>query len=122
MTPKELKQLAEFAAEFLGADEDSDSPKVFVGKSNYIIAVTEYNLFNRPLTAPILMHLGKREMEKRLWEWNSSYDLSGFQSGEKIHGCYCFGILTAPKCTIHNTQDENEFIAFWSAVMEAVNG
>jgi len=108
----DTKKLAEFAAEFLDG---------YIKKYRTILVIGGYvddedMVFHHPMAPAILAHLAKREMEKRLWEWNSSYDLSGFQPGEKIHGQYCFGILTAPKCTVHSEQDENEYIALWSAI------
>jgi len=108
----DLKQLAEWSAEFLGWKHAYAPPM----KSKYFEMNLEYdwkdtavdNFFHDPMMAPYSMSLGKREMEKRgvpygsFWNGRHYMFRISVEAGEKHHF------------------DESEFIAFWTAVREAL--
>ena len=78
--------------------------------------------FNRDETAPILMHLGKREMEKRGYYCLYSSDIEG-RTMELIqkYGFLEVDLSQTDGITQHKQcVDPNEYIAFWSAVMEGL--
>ena len=118
MTPKETKELAEKAAEFL----KSHCALIYGGylqiSINHHTAKYLYPskptldayFFLNPHTAPILMHLAQVEMEKRGFKWESS---------KFIFYTWCF--IKVDDGIRYKSQDaDNKFIAFWSAVMGAV--
>ena len=139
MTPEEkLKQLAEFAAEFLGAK--NNKLKVIDSGMNcqvyevHSIVISEYDLFYSCIYAPILMHLGKREMEKRDYiyqhevekrKWihqkKKQYRFVHYWKFTKVEN---FNRNGGFSCVVKDgygaCMRENEFIAFWSALLEAV--
>ena len=113
----ELKDLAECSAEFLGLKKHlnvKNAWKFQVLQENLTLYLFDFFDDSMPV-APILMHLGKREMEKRfgdVWEcssWNTTkgriYEYEISNDGKEYKG-----------------RDLNEFIAFWSAVHEAMKG
>ena len=107
MTPEEkLKRLAESAAEFLKLPESNHEHTrwiVDVGfKPDWHIS--EKSFFEGHFFAPILMHLGKREAEKQDIYWEGRAGVN-----EYAYNCMAGQII-----------NENEFIAFWSALLEAV--
>ena len=124
MTNPTDKQLAEFAAEFVGLTpgymaeikvwdfpRDNYGPTGPIGDIIYDTALVR-EFFNEAETAPILMHLGKREMERREFNWDSY---------SRSNGYFCsFTKGTFGNQISGNYLDDNEFIAFWSAVREAV--
>ena len=119
MTPTELKDLAEWSAEFLGFDrlQNSGEWKFEFRNVNYLL--NEKDFYDEKGFAPILMHLGKREMEKRglsiqYTKWSLSF-------GEKGH-TYTFFMEDSTHCVAGSVSHENKFIAFWSAVYEAMKG
>ncbi|KKL07272.1 hypothetical protein LCGC14_2587680 [marine sediment metagenome] len=122
MTPNKQKQLAESAAEFLGAK--NNKLKVIDSGMNcqvyevHSIVISEYNLFYSCIYAPILMHLGKREMEKREFEWELA--TIWIKPGIRGYQCEVYGFEKNNYSTEGVCSHENEFIAFWSAVREAV--
>jgi len=97
----DLKQLTEWSRKFL-ADNTC-----------YVLSsdMAESCLFHKWHIAPVLMQLGKREMEKRGFEWciSSVDDLYQAEIGPKG----TFKIAA-------KVEHENEYIAFWSAVMQAI--
>ena len=112
----DTKQLAEFAAEFIGYEQLTyvDS---FVTKGTIVIDINESTLFYKELTSPILAHLAKREMEKRGFWWHSSW----FSNG-KVYSIF-FSKLTSARpggWRELEVEHENEYIALWSAIKEAL--
>jgi len=117
----DTKQLAEFAAEFLGWDKEGGRWTIppFCLKVGLYLADDPHAkyLFEHPETAPILAHLAKREMEKRGFWWHSSW----FSNG-KVYSIF-FSKLTSAKpggWRELEVEHENEYIALWSAIQEAV--
>jgi len=104
MNPTELKELAEWSAEFLGLLKIEDADGWELPWNNHEWLIVPNNFFGGPF-APILMDLGKREMEKR--EMNMDYC---FRKGTHSVSFMCGPV----------THDTNEYIAFWSAVMQAI--
>ncbi len=123
-SPKELKELAEFAAEFLGFEKETNHEvnrdywhkEKWIGEPLVDRWLDDY-FFIAQKTAPILMHLGKREMEKRGFDWIGSRN---YHSRPKNHDYfYEFAETHSPKCG-EGSHPDNEFIAFWMAVRGAV--
>ena len=128
MNQEQLKDLAEWSAEFLGFEVrggvTGDSfycREVMEGGHSYDTSI----ILDSPKFAAYFMHLGKREMEKREWLLES-INLRGFdkidldgdiaEKGKyKYH--YKFFKGTAEAGIKYN---ENEYIAFWTAVREAL--
>ena len=110
MTPSEQKDLATWAAEFLGGKLEVERVHA---KNIYTDEMLAYVLFERTWTSPILMHLAKREMEKQGFNHTVSCT-----SGE--YTVFIHPPTDSDKIT--HIENENEFIAFWSAVREAVEG
>lgn len=121
----DTKKLAEFGAEFLGWEKGCDS---FFTPS-YLHIVLDKRLskeayvsrFFSGLTAPILAHLGKREMEKRGFDNNEQWFIEDqkLYSWEFIHRDRKRKKKIAGKYPIPVSgyaQDENEYIALWSAI------
>jgi len=127
MTKAELKKLAEFAAEFLGHRRDYDHWNYKLMGHNwhphkdFLVEFT----FSDPRTAPLISHLGKREMEKRGFEIRvdeiNSYELDGVLLPRKTR-------IYIRRDNHQDSQrldwelaefyedDENNFIALWSAI------
>ena len=120
------KELAEKAAEFLGAEHtNTHIYKLVVEKQ--LIFISKRSLFENIGTAPILMHLAKREMEKLGFvnnEWQY-YEVDGdyFHSYEFIHKDkkgYRTNFTGKLKVPLYgHGEDDNEFIAFWTALLKA---
>jgi len=104
MNDEQLKDLAEWSAEFLKLEVNKFHPTVWI-LTDTPFSVEPDHFFNHPLNAPILMHLGKREMEKR--EMNMDYCFR--------KGAHSVSFMCGPV-----THDTNEYTAFWSAVMQAI--
>jgi len=98
----DLKQLAEWSRKFL-ADNTC-----------YVLSsdMAESCLFHKWYIAPVLMHLGKREMEKRGFTWKI-----------EVHKKKYRVKVDRPSIHYQKTQiSTNEYIAFWLAVREALKG
>ena len=107
MTPEQLKQLAEWSAEFLGGEYNSFN---WLMGNKFGTYLTENTLFIDECYAPILMHLGKREMEKRGFTWK----IEVHQKKYRVK-------VDRPSIHYQKTQiSTNEYIAFWTAVREAL--
>ncbi|KKN38547.1 hypothetical protein LCGC14_0752420 [marine sediment metagenome] len=121
MTPSNQKQLAEKAAEFLGL-EKANNP---INGNYYVMPLHMLqagrledladHFFEETTSAPILMHLALKEMEKR------GIRLCMMQ-GFKDNRWHCQ--YTDTPEGVANTHDEmsiheNYFIAFWTALLEA---
>lgn len=129
MNDKELKELAEYAAEFLGLEIHSKYifyPEAFaelllMGELDNTFPKKKADeiFFEDELSSPILMHLAKRKLEGIIqplnpggkeWWWESHsgsvhvFRLKRFQQGNIAHFV---------------GKHENEYIAFWIAVREA---
>ena len=105
MTPEQLKDLAEWSRKFL-ADNTC---------YNLSSDMAESCLFHKWHIAPVLMHLGKREMEKRGFQVRcDNYDAECKQVyiKNKWHEDWELSPIFA--------EHENEYIAFWTAVREAL--
>ena len=111
MTPEKLKQLAEFAAKFVGFTQDdsriwwpNDLPV-----DGFDPDEVEYALFECVETAPILAHLAEMEMEKR------KFGIVSETPTESWNYYYC-KIYQGAYMKAEEA-DENEYIALWSAIM-----
>ncbi|HDZ26680.1 hypothetical protein LCGC14_0650230 [marine sediment metagenome] len=115
MTPEKLKQLAESAAEFLGADENN-CIWVHEGASIEIIPDNLFGVDNDKRVAPsYFMHLGKQEMEKLGFSIRCEHRLNYqrvFIKRDDLEEDWQLSPVYV--------EDENEFMAFWSALLEAV--
>jgi len=125
MKPSEQKQLAEKVAKFFDAEIDPDYgmgadhwsfPVAWKNKNiglawpatTGVINIDQWKsyLFDDTRIAPILMHLGKREMEKRGFAWKTDSRRKGYWAQmDKALEPYQKGEI-----------NKNEFIAFWKAV------
>jgi len=109
----DAKQLAEFAAEFLGRD------KLRIALSGPAIkrkgGIDPKGFFDSEFSAPIIAHLAKREMEKRGFDW----ECSRWKGGYVHHYEYKFFTEIMPE-TREDLMDENEYIALWSAIESAM--
>lgn len=133
MTPSEKQQLAESAAEFLGFKPIPQEDSIALGENEDTVIydlITEpwhhkifdyhtceaellYEPFFKDLrSAPILMALGKREMIKM--EFNIR---SGWTSATYFYLFWPYGVF-GPRH--ERSYNDNEYLAFWSAVMKAV--
>ena len=101
MTPDELKQLAEFAFKFLGLGK---APPFHTTISDPNLLVD--HLFHIAWLAPFYVHLAKREMEKREFEWTGC---------SHTKGNYIYSIMKFNGKTTDGI-DTNEYIALWSAI------
>ena len=101
MNDEQLKDLAEWSRKFL-ADNTC---------YNLSSDMAESCLFHKWHIAPVLMHLAQVEMEKRGFEWASSYN-----SNQKRY----FYTVVALDLSHKHKDHENEYIAFWTAVREAL--
>ncbi len=115
MTPEKLKQLAEFAAEFLGLLHvfnfyffPSGRDHVFTIQDSQI----EDYFFHNPEYAPQLAHLALREMENQECEIEYHYTDCD-EPRDKTH-CWEFTTLGGKHGSEEN---KNNFIALWSAIM-----
>jgi hypothetical protein len=108
MTPEQLKELAEFAAEFIGPYVDISKDFLDLGKET-----DAYTFFEQDLTAPYFMHLAQEKLEKEGFrKFNHFYD----GATHKIEIWEVVGSWTK------HTENKNKFIAFWEAVMQAKGG
>lgn len=122
MTEPELKSLAEFAAEFLGFKKFKTNWEGHGWFASAALPVSQFSecVFIDDKIAPILAHLGKREMEKREFQYKHYWD-----------GLNHEHLFMKPET---NSIDEwdfsnkiaegyhpNTFIALWSAIESAVN-
>lgn len=111
----ELQELAEFAASFFG-----EKPEGFItiGKcSPHILCFRTKDLFEDEISAPILAHLAKREMERRGWHWILSL---GYYSASDQPTDYFAEFSRWDKNEEQNywgeAKHDNEFIALWKAI------
>jgi hypothetical protein len=150
MTDQERKELAEFGVEFLGwkhwpeaqmGYESWEGPQFFGEVLEHKLSDLFFNhvtdseglpaiqMYKTPIdnSAPILMHLAKREMEKRGFEVRiDRYNAKGaFPTRSRVYirkdshkNSASWDWELADYCE----QKENEFIAFWSALRKAVKG
>jgi len=119
MTPTELKDLAEWSAEFLKLEKFNTAGNIWylrcIGER---FTVYPEDFFDKEPDrykgfAPILMHLGKREMEKRGFHWQAIH--------HAMFG-YEFRVTDNSGVVLSEIKDRNEYIAFWSAAHEAMKG
>jgi len=114
----DLKQLTEWSRKFL-ADNTC-----------YVLSsdMAESCLFHKWHIAPVLMHLSKREMEKRGFEIEyNKYQSQGYQFRISLHEPLPTDCDQEKLRRYLDNEtkrkwvcDENEYIAFWSAVMQAI--
>ena len=109
MKPSEQKQLAEKVAKFLGLKRANHKEWNFEFDGKPWL-ICEDNFFESDF-APILMHLGKREMEKRGYECVYRTHERSIDPNERdyLHS-YSFAMHKPIQ------SNKNEFIAFWKAV------
>lgn len=120
MTNKELNELAGFAAKFLGML--SAHPNSYVWPKWLKDNVEYYEWIDHPNEdnlqhslfkdgfASILAHIAKRKMEDMGWEWVASVG----DVGPK----YVWNVYTGKHR--HDGEDDNEYVALWLAIREAV--
>jgi len=109
-----LKQLAEWSAEFLELENASWEDEWYLDNTGIVHIFTTEDILHHSDIAPILMHLGQVEMEKRGFEivhftWGGHTKYGCRVNGSEKHG-------HEP----HTAYDDNKFIAFWSAVRDAL--
>lgn len=117
-----LKDLTEFAAEFLKLKKNNDTYECYyvqLCQENYYIGFDDF--FEHPVFAPYLMHLGKREMLDDVMHFTEIYGGNKITVGENKN-IYWYEIVRHPQVKIFKAEHDNEFIAFWSAVEQAVGG
>ena len=122
MNQNELKDLAEESAEFLGGFWDDEIERWVLPKGiwNFIGRTLHpkdlaYLFFNGQY-APILMHLGKREMEKR------GHSHTMYTHTDEVASYTAYVQPISASAGVVYSEHENEFIAFWSAVRDAMKG
>ena len=108
MTPEQLKELAEWSRKFL-ADNTC-----------YVLSsgIAENCLFHKWDIAPILMQLGKREIRQThfiQYQDDTGPDLAIVHKWNLIP-------KAPPFVNDAGAENENEYIAFWSAIMQAIKG
>ena len=120
MTPLTDKQLAEFAAEFLKLERNN--PGIDEGVWNLphskLLLVVHDSFYNDPIVAPILQHLAKREMEKLGLELIQKTPAPSYP----YYICRVFKRVDRKLIKYADTEHENEYRAFWSALEQAVKG
>lgn len=104
----ENKELAEFAAEFLELKGNEDFYRIL--KTNGKYQPGEYAFFECSRYAPQLAHHAKRKMEKLGFDYQCMEFLCGEYRFKGSRGTVIF----------QGAGDENEFIALWSAIKEAL--
>ena len=109
MQEEKQKQLAEFAAKFFGVGHKYVSNSY---SESIIIPLTPHSLFDDDNLSPILMHLAKREMEKRGYE--------SFQHFYLLDNYIYY--INNRKYETFRGEGDNEYRAFWSALEQAVKG
>ena len=132
-TPEQLKKLAEFAAEYCDLTpgymaelkvwdfpRDNHGPTGPIGEIIYDKDLV-YEVFKEEETAPILMHLAQEKLKKE-----------GFEMKHHSHKYGHSYLFLLPKSNqidewdwsddISEGDNENKFIAFWEAVMQAEGG
>ncbi len=110
MTPEQRKQLAESAAEFLkDTDELWRVQQMCEGEDLPL----HHQFFISKYMAPILMHLAEQEMEKRGWKYRSGFNILHWIKFNKNN--YNWERHKA-------SEDENEYQAFWMALLSAIQG
>ena len=121
MTPTDKKQLAQKAAEFLKKAIESNSmkmPRKHLQKIIYERPITVDDWFYDYEINPILAHLAKREMEKRGYRL---FLAQGFENNRWL-AQYAIAPEDAHGTTEDVLKNENEYIALWSAIIEATGG
>jgi len=129
MNQNELKELAEWSAEFLGFFRELKDTKysnmgawhgfdlASIVSNDYIFGIQDDELpsvfFDDSTLTPILMHIAQVEMEKRGYMY-----MNLVKWGENDYSC---DLLKSGGLGVGG-QGENKFIAFWSAVHEAMKG
>jgi hypothetical protein len=115
MTQQEQKELAEWAAEWLFGE---NSGYIYIEGAKFgAFPVVPNTFFYHDFAPCILAHLAKRKMEELGFEY----------FGIKIHGFYGYNFYSGrPKWDDMLFGDykehENEYIALWLAIREAVKG
>lgn len=114
----DTKKLAEFAAEFLGMTQDKS--RMWWPNELPIERCDDdeikYVLFECVETSPILAHFGKREMEKRGFEFDarSRFEPTKNLNQKRVHYFY---IYQKGKFNVFKqAEDENEYKALWMAI------
>jgi len=125
LTDEQLKELAEFGAEFLGCPTDDKGrfEMPFGLRMKWWDLVGSF--FNEKVASPALAHLAKREMEKRGFTW----ECFGWEKRwKKPPKQYCYRMYWRPdpdnvmSLEMKYANHENEYIALWLAIREAVKG
>lgn len=107
-TEPELKSLAEYAAEFFGAEVQQVIWNTYKSKMIMVLVIDTQSLFYNEMSSPILAHLALKEMIKRGCDWSEQRYFQG-----KYESVFRFkGQLTGTS----GDKDENQFIALWSAI------
>lgn len=114
MNDKELKELAEFAAEFLELKPLSD-PCVWILDGSVIMPNDMFE-DDWPIP-PILAHLAKRKMEGVGYQY-----LIGHTFGTDSVSYMAKVFLRKNPSQEAYEEDKNEYIALWMAIREAVEG
>ncbi|MCH7651922.1 MAG: hypothetical protein IIA63_12300 [Nitrospinae bacterium] len=107
-------KLAKFAAEFV-------KPLLIDMSQSFLqdyYHEKPYDFFHCPYTAPILAHLAKREMEKRECEYRLTSKLRINYKGETIR--LYETIIWLKDYSTFTKEDENEYIALWITIKEAI--
>ena len=116
MTDKELKELAEFAAEFLELEKTKDKRFPFNIDLGYgVMSITIKDMLDDCWISATVAYLAKRKMEEMGFEWVHSFNK--LPGGKTIFICE---VYTATN-DFPGTGD-NEYIALWLAIREAVKG
>ena len=123
MNPTELKELAKWSAEFLGFEVHGgvtgDSfycREVMEGGHSYDTSI----ILDSPKFAAYFMHLGKREMEKRGLNWHGNVYINSKDNSIEYYASIYSVEFDFKRETQISKVDTNEYIAFWSAVREAL--
>lgn len=126
-TPEQLKELAEFAGEFLGMTELPWHGRVkgrfwwlgSEGKSgSHRVQLWGDNGFFEGDDAPILMNLAQEKLEKLGYE----VEMKSYPSGAGLFWSWGFHKSHSLKVCEHKFKDNSTFIAFWLAIESAVKG
>jgi len=107
------KELAEWSAEFLGLLKIEDADGWELPWNNHEWLIAPNNFFGGPF-APTLMDLAQVEMEKR----GHSHTLYTHTEGVVSYTAYVQPISAGAEVVY--SEHENKFIAFWTAVMQAI--
>lgn len=119
MKPSEQTKLAEKCAKFLGMEWHEH---VWFHKDlGWLDNSLQHTFFIDYMKAPILQHLGKRRMEDLGYCWDGSRKEPNDMYPEKYNWQFERKGEVCPTCeswptTYEDSDDDNEFIAFWKAV------